>query len=167
MGGESAGGNLATVVCLRARDEGGAMPVAQILIYPVTDSRMNTPSYRENTASKPLNSAMMPWFWNHYLRNEADGREPYASPMQATSLSRLPPAVVITAEIDPLRDEGQAYARRLAEDGVAVRARHFDGVTHEFFGLAGVVPTAKEALKEVTEGLKEAFAQRVEAYSTR
>jgi acetyl esterase len=168
VGGESAGGNLATVACLKARDQGGAMPIAQLLVYPVTDSRMNTPSYRENANAKPLNSAMMAWFWKNYLHSEAEGREPYASPMQATGLNGLPPAIVITAELDPLRDEGEAYAQRLADAGVPVRAQRYNGVTHEFFGLAGVVPTAKEALQEAVEGLQEAFAHRgVESYSTR
>jgi acetyl esterase len=168
VGGESAGGNLATVACLKARDQGGVMPVAQLLIYPVTDSRMNTPSYRENTASQPLHSAMLPWFWKHYLNSEAEGSEPYASPMQATSLRGLPPAIVITAEIDPLRDEGEAYAQRLTEAGVQVHAKRYDGVTHEFFGLAGVVPKAKEALQDAVAGLKEAFSGLgVETYSAR
>jgi acetyl esterase len=163
VGGESAGGNLATVVCLKAKDEGGKMPVAQLLIYPVTDSRMNTRSYQENTDSKPLNSAMMPWFWKHYLGDEADGREPYASPLLAPSLRGLPPATLIFAEIDPLRDEGEAYANRLADAGVPVRATRYTGVTHEFFGLAGVVDKAKEALGEAVEGLKEAFQMKAAA----
>lgn len=159
VGGESAGGNLATVSCLRARDQGGSMPVAQLLVYPVTDSRMNTPSYQENANAKPLNAAMMPWFWGHYLENESDGNDPYASPMMASDLSGLPPAIVITAELDPLRDEGEAYAERLAAAGVSVKATRYDGVAHEFFGLAGVVPTAKEALDNAADGLKLVFSK--------
>ena len=157
VGGESAGGNLATVACLKARDEGGLMPVAQLLIYPVTDARMNTPSYQEQADAKPLNTAMMPWFWKHYLANESQKSEPYASPMLAQSLSGLPPAIVITAESDPLRDEGEAYARRLAAEGVSVTSRRFDGVMHEFFGLAGVVDKATEAVQEAADGLKRVF----------
>ena len=157
VAGESAGGNLATVTCLRARDEGGRMPVAQLLVYPVTDARQNTASYAENANSKPLNSAMMSWFWSHYLESEAQGREPYASPAMAESLRDLPPAIVLTAEIDPLRDEGAAYAKRLADEGVSVDYKHFDGVTHEFFGLAGVVSAATEAVGEAAKGLKKAF----------
>ncbi|MGZ5599066.1 MAG: alpha/beta hydrolase [Methylobacter sp.] len=161
VGGESAGGNLAAVVCLKARDEGGRMPVAQLLIYPVTDYRMNTPSYRENENAQPLNAAMMPWFWKHYLNRESEGHEPYASPMQAPDLSGLPPAIVITAELDPLRDEGEAYSRRLAEAGIFVKATRYNGVGHEFFGLAGVIDKAEEALKEAAEGLGRVFEQQV------
>ena len=165
VGGESAGGNLAAVVCLKARDEGGQLPAAQLLIYPVTDSRMDTPSYRENVYSKPLSSTMMPWFWRHYLSSEANGLEPYASPLQATNLSGLPPAIMITADIDPLRDEGEAYAQRLADAGVSVKATRYHGMTHEFFGLAGVVDKAKEAVEEVADGLKQVFSQSKEAAS--
>lgn len=165
VAGESAGGNLATVVCLRARDEGGQLPVAQLLIYPVTNHQMNTPSYKENENAKPLNAAMMPWFWSHYLENAADGQQPYASPLLATTLRGLPPAIVITAEYDPLRDEGEQYAERMVADGVSVQARRYDGVSHEFFGLAGAVTKAKEALDEAAEGLKRIFEQRADAYS--
>ncbi len=160
VAGESAGGNLATVSCLMARDNGGQMPIAQLLVYPVTDAGMNTPSYRENANAKPLNAAMMKWFWNLYLENASQGREAYASPMMAQSLQGLPPAIVITAENDPLRDEGEAYAKRLADEGVSVDFKRFDGVTHEFFGLAGAVSKAKEALKLATDGLKKVFDAR-------
>lgn len=160
VGGESAGGNLATVACLKARDEGGRLPLAQLLIYPVTDARMNTPSYEEQREAKPLNAAMMPWFWKHYLESESQGREPYASPMLAGSLAGLPPAIVITAENDPLRDEGEAYARRLSDEGVPVDARRFDGVMHEFFGLAGAVGKAADAVKFAAEGLRKIFDAR-------
>jgi acetyl esterase len=157
VGGESAGGNLATVACLKARDAHKPMPVAQLLVYPVTDSSMNTPSYRENANAKPLNAAMMTWFWHHYLDRESQGREPYASPMQA-DLTGLPPATVLTAEFDPLRDEGEAYAQKLLAAGVPVFAKRYDGVTHEFFGLAGVIPTAKKAVEDAATALNEAFA---------
>ncbi len=143
VAGESAGGNLATGSCLMARDNGGQMPVAQLLVYPVTDAGMNTASQRESVNTKPLNSAMMKWFWNNYLENASQGKEPYASPMMAQSLQGLPPAIVITAENDPLRDEGEAYAKRLADEGVSVDFKRFDGVTHEFFGLAGAVSKGK------------------------
>ncbi len=133
------------------------MPVAQLLVYPVTDARMNTPSYKENANAKPLNAAMMPWFWKHYLENQSQGSEPYASPMMAQDLAGLPPAVVITAEADPLRDEGEAYAKRLAEAGVSVNSRRFDGVMHEFFGLAGVVDKGTEAVSFAADGLKRVF----------
>ncbi|MBA3321554.1 MAG: alpha/beta hydrolase [Pyrinomonadaceae bacterium] len=163
VAGESAGGNLAAVTCLKARDEGGRMPVAQLLVYPVTDARQNTPSYTEQANAKPLNAAMMKWFWNHYLENESQGQEPYASPMMAQSLRGLPPAIVITDELDPLRDEGEAYAKRLADEGVSVDFKRFDGVAHEFFGLAGVVDKATEAVGFAAEGLKKVFETRSSA----
>ncbi len=160
VAGESAGGNLATVACLKARDEGGQMPIAQLLVYPVTDASMNTPSYTEQANAKPLNSAMMTWFWKHYLENQSQGSEAYASPLRADSLSGLPPAIVITAENDPLRDEGEAYAKRLADEGVSVDMKRFDGVMHEFFGLAGVVDKATEAMTEAANGLTRVFEKR-------
>lgn len=157
IGGESAGGNLATVTCLKARNEGGFMPMAQLLIYPVTDIRMNTPSYHENADAKPLYSAMMPWFWKHYLKDLRQGLEPYASPMLAGDLSGLPPAIVITAEVDPLRDDGELYAKRLEDAGVPVKAKRYTGVMHEFFGLTGVVGKATQAVEEAADELERLF----------
>ena len=133
------------------------MPVAQLLIYPVTDFRMNTASYDENKNSIPLHSSMMPWFWNHYLAQARQGLEPYASPLLAEDLSGLAPALVITAEFDPLRDEGEAYGRRLAAANVSVRSFRAEGVSHEFFGLAGLVDEAKNALDEAAHGLIQLF----------
>lgn len=155
--GESAGGNLATVVCLKARDEGGRVPIAQLLIYPVTDARMNTPSYDENAHAVPLNSAMMPWFFRHYLKNADQESDPFVSPMLA-DLRDLPPAIVITAEFDPLRDEGEAYAQRLSDSGVLVEVRRYDGMSHEFFGLSGAVGKAKEALDFAVSGLRSTYS---------
>ncbi|MBL8012867.1 MAG: alpha/beta hydrolase [Candidatus Omnitrophica bacterium] len=155
--GESAGGNLATVTCLKARDERGRMPAAQVLIYPVIDARMKAYSYKENSDTAPLNSAMMPWFWKHYLQGEIQGLEPYASPIMAQNLSGLPPAIIITAEHDPLRDEGEAYAARLVDAGVPVRGKRYNGVSHEFFGLAGLVHKAGLAVQESADGLREIF----------
>lgn len=167
VGGESAGGNLATVACLKARDAGERLPIAQLLIYPVTDAAMNTPSYSDNAQAKPLNASMMAWFWYHYLENEFQRSESYVSPLQTTDLSGLPPATVLTAEFDPLRDEGEAYARRLLEAGVSVFAKRYNGVTHEFFGLAGVVPKAKQAVTDAADSLKEAFMLQKQVISTR
>lgn len=155
--GESAGGNLATVVCLKALEEKGHMPIGQILIYPVTDSRLNTPSMREFTHTVPLYSKMMPWFWNHYLQNEGQKTDVYASPIFAEKLSGLPPTLVITAEYDPLRDEGENYAQKLSEAGISVQSTRYEGMVHEFFGLAGAVSKAKEALTEVADWLKELY----------
>ncbi|MBA3248491.1 MAG: alpha/beta hydrolase [Pyrinomonadaceae bacterium] len=160
VGGESAGGNLAAVSCLKARDEGGQLPVFQLLIYPVVNHAFDTPSYRENANSKPLSAAMMPWFFKHYLENERDGDNPYVSPLRAGDLSGLPPALVITAELDVLRDEGEAYAEKLRAAGVLTKAVRYDGMVHEFFGLVGGVDKAQEALTEAAEGLKAAFDSR-------
>jgi Esterase/lipase len=157
IAGESAGGNLATVVCQMAAGDSGASPVVQLLIYPVADMRGGYPSYEENVDSTPLNSKMMPWFKKHYLENESQDSDPKASPILFDNLAALPPAIVITAEFDPLRDEGEAYAGRLADAGVPVKSRRFDGVPHEFFGLAGAVGKAKDALAFAVEGLKDAF----------
>lgn len=157
VAGESAGGNLATVACLRAKDEGGLMPAAQLLVYPVTDSQMNSPSYTEQANAKPLNAAMMQWFWGHYLNNMSEGEHVYASPLRAPDLTGLPPTTVITAELDPLRDEGEAYAQRLADAGVPVKTRRYEGVTHEFFGLAGAVGKAKDAVDFAVDNLRKAF----------
>lgn len=157
VAGESAGGNLAAVACLKAKDEGGKMPVAQLLIYPVTDASMSQPSYAENTDTQPLHTSMMTWFWNYYLENDAQKTEKYVAPLTANDLSGLPPAIIITAEHDPLRDEGEQYAKKLADAGVSVKSQRFDGVVHEFFGVAGAVSKAKDAVKFAADGLTEVF----------
>ncbi len=154
VAGESAGGNLATVVALMARDRQVAAPVHQLLIYPVVSDDMSTPSYQRNANARPLNKPMMQWFFKHY---GADPQNPYALPAKAQTLKGLPSATVLTAEIDPLASEGESYAERLKKDGVKVDYRQFDGVTHEFFGMAPVVPKAQDAQKFAVEGLKKAF----------
>src|SRR5438093_2846493 len=115
VGGDSAGGNLAAVVSLMARDRGGPAIALQLLVYPVTNHAYDTASYRENADGYLLTRDSMVWFWNHYLRTAADGDNPLASPLRAKDLRGLPPAMVLTAEFDPLRDEGEAYAMRLQE----------------------------------------------------
>ncbi|MDQ3001065.1 MAG: alpha/beta hydrolase [Fibrobacterota bacterium] len=154
VGGESAGGNMAAVVSMLCRDRGMAMPLHQLLIYPVTDFSFDTPSYLENADAKPLSRDMMKWFCRHYLENQGEASNPYASPLRARDLSRLPSATVITAEIDPLRSEGEAYAKKLEEARVPVRFRNYEGVTHEFFGMKAVLPEAKEANEFAADGLK-------------
>lgn len=158
VGGESAGGNLAAVTSLMARDKGMQMPVHQLLVYPVTDFSFDTGSYQENAMAKPLNKETMQWFWKHYLESPTDGANPYASPLRATNFGGLPPATVITAEIDPLRSEGEAYAQKLEEAGVAVTATCYSGVTHEFFGMAAGVDEAKQAVEEAAVCLRAAFS---------
>jgi acetyl esterase len=158
VGGESAGGNLAAVTCLMARDRQGKMPVHQMLIYPVTNYAFDTPSYQENANAKPLSKAGMQWFWGQYLNSESDGNNPYASPLKAEDLQRLPSATVITADIDPLRSEGQAYAQRLQEAGIATKTINYENVTHEFFGMGAVVDQAKQAVREAAAGLRSGFS---------
>src|SRR5438093_13283858 len=125
VGGDSAGGNLAAVVSLMARDRGGPPLVFQLLVYPVTDFSFDTPSYSENAEGYLLSAESMRWFWGHYLADPADGKHPHASPLQAENVRGLPPALVITAEYDPLRDEGEAYAARLKQAGVPVTVSRY------------------------------------------
>ena len=160
IAGESAGGNLAAVVAIRARDAGGVQPVHQLLVYPVTDWAGQYPSYDLYADAKPLNKAMMAWFTKYYLPTEADRTKPLASPLRAASLANLPPATVINAEVDPLRDQGFAYAAKLRDAGVPVSAVNFPGQTHEFFGTGAVNADAKQAVKVAAQDLKKAFAGR-------
>jgi acetyl esterase len=159
VGGDSAGGNLAAVVALMSRDRGGPALVHQMLIYPVTDYLPATRSSRENAQGYFLTSDDMAWFWNHYVRDQADGNNPYASPLRAASLSGLPPALVITAEFDPLRDEGEIYAARLQEAGVPVTAIRYDGMIHGFFSMAGTLTQGRNALNQAAAELRRAFEE--------
>jgi acetyl esterase len=158
VGGDSAGGNLSAAVCLRARDEGGPPLRMQVLIYPVTDHDFGTASYEENADGYLLTRDMMKWFWDHYLNDESDGKNPLASPLKAEDLSGLPPAFVLTAEFDPLRDEGEAFADRLEAAGVPVTRTRYDGQIHAFWQMAGVFPTAATAVDEAAAALKGAMA---------
>jgi acetyl esterase len=158
VGGDSAGGNLAAVVALVARDRGAPSIVHQALIYPVTNFDFGTPSYSENATGYFLTTATMRWFWDHYLPAAVDGAHPHASPLRAESLAGLPPALVITAEYDPLRDEGEAYAARLGEAGVPVTMYRYDGMVHGFVQMAALVPAGDRAISEVAAALRAAFA---------
>jgi acetyl esterase len=157
VAGESAGGNLATVMCLLARDRGGVLPSHQLLVYPVTTTRLDFPSVDENAAQLPLNKLMLPWFYSYYLARPEDAQSPYVSPLSAPSLSGLPQATVILAELDPLRDEGHAYAQRLSDAGVPTTATIYPGVTHEFFGMRAVVEQARNAMAQAATALRTAF----------
>jgi acetyl esterase len=160
VGGDSAGGNLAAAVTLMARDRGGPGIAYQLLIYPVTAPARGTQfaSYRDNADGYLLTRGSMEWFWDHYLRSPEDAQNPYAAPLHATDLSGLPPAMVITAEFDPLRDEGRAYAERLQEAGVAVNAKTYDGVIHGFFWMGGVLEDGRGLLAELGKELRSHFA---------
>jgi len=135
VGGDSAGGNLAAAVAQLARDRDGPAIAYQALLYPVADHAFDTDSYAENAEGYFLTKADMEWFWDHYLPNDIAGRNPYASPLRARDLTGLPPATVVTCGFDPLRDEGVAYADRLADAGVEVTHRHYDEMIHGFASM--------------------------------
>jgi acetyl esterase len=158
VGGDSAGGNLTTVVAHMARDRGGPRIAFQLLIYPVTDYNFGTRSYQQNADGYLLTKDAMKWFWNHYLREEADGSSPLASPLRSTKLAGLPPAFVMTAEFDPLRDEGEAYGERLIEAGVPTVVKRYDGMIHGFFSL-GLFDQGRQAISDAAAGLRKAFAE--------
>jgi acetyl esterase len=138
IGGDSAGGNLTAVVALMARDRAGPAARFQLLVYPVIDVACDTISYEENGRDYYLSDEMMKWFWDQYLEAGADRKDPYHSPIHADDLSGLPPALVITAEYDPLRDEGEAYAAALRKAGVEATATRCDGMIHGFFSMAEI-----------------------------
>ena len=139
--GDSAGGNLAAVVALMARDRGGPAIAGQVLLYPITDHSFDTPSYKENGSGYFLTTETMKWFWKHYLATPEQGSEPYASPLRA-ELKGLPPAIVLTAQYDPLRDEANAYAAKLQEAGVKVRRVACMGQVHGFLRRLDLFPMA-------------------------
>jgi len=132
IAGDSAGGNLATVVCLAAKDNGTTMPAAQLLFYPSTGKGEGTLSYEENGQGYILTAEMMSWFEKSYFKGEENAKEPYASPLLATDLSGMPPAMIITAQYDPLRDQGAQYAERLKESGNQVHYECYSGMIHGF-----------------------------------
>jgi len=167
VGGDSAGGNLSAVVSQMARDRGGPSLVFQLLVYPVTDVAMDTPSYHDNADGYLLTAAAMRWFWNHYVPNKADRENPYAAPLRAFDLSGLPSALVLTAGFDPLRDEGEAYARRLQTAGVPTTLSRYEGMIHGFFGMDSMLSEAVRALTEATQALKKAFGGREDGVAGR
>lgn len=153
VGGDSAGGCLAAAVCLMAKDQGGPAIAHQFLIYPVTDCNFDTPSYQDFSEGYFLSQDMMRWFWRHYLAAESDASNPLASPLRANDLSGMPPATVITAGFDPLRDEGKAFADRLAAAGVAVNYRCYHDMIHGFLGLPVPLTAAQQAIAYMAEQL--------------
>ncbi len=158
IAGDSAGGNLTAVVALLARDRGGPSLRHQVLIYPVADHDFETQSYRDNATGYLLTRASMQWFWSHYAPDEAQRRAVHASPLRAEKLVGLPPATVITAEYDPLRDEGEAYAARLREAGVATVATRYDGQVHGFVSLFDVFEQGKVATEQIAAALRAELA---------
>ena len=157
LAGDSAGGNLAAAVTLMNRDRGVSQPMFQVLIYPVMNYDFDTTSYHENADGYHLTRSGMMWGWRHYLDNVEDGHSPYASPLRADNLQGLPPALVITAQFDPLRDEGEAYAEKLRVCGVPVTLRRYDGMIHGFARRIGMLTRADEALQEIAAALHAAL----------
>jgi acetyl esterase len=154
VGGDSAGGNLAAVVAISARDGNGPAISGQVLIYPATDFAMTHASHREPETSILLTHSVIRWFRDHYLSGSADTHDWRASPVRAGTLIGLPPAYVLTAGGDPLRDEGDEYAKRLKEAGVPVTFRHFSGQFHGFFTMGKLLDQANVAAGEIATWLK-------------
>jgi acetyl esterase len=163
VAGDSAGGNLATVVALLSRDAGGPKLVFQLLVVPVTEYLPENASYRENGEGYFLTRNFMAWFFSHYLKREEDKRDWRAFPSLAGSLAGLPPALVLTAEYDPLRDEGEAYARQLSAAGVSVQQHRFEGTIHQFFVMSEALPQGRTAMKLAAGCLRRAFQQETAA----
>jgi len=156
--GDSAGGNIAAAAALVLRDLAGPRLIGQLLIYPVTDHySVETPSYRENAEGYGLTRDTMVWFWDHYLTDASEADNPYVSPLRAADLSRLPPALVVTAEYDPLRDEGEQYAEKLRAAGTPAVTQRWDGVNHGFFFWSGRVDKAGAAMAESCAWLRRIF----------
>ena len=158
VGGDSAGGNLAAAVTLMARERGGPRFIYQYLAYPVLDGAMSLPSYKGNATGFGLTGQTMAWYWDQYVPDPADRKNPLASPLNAPDLNGLPAALVLTAEFDPLLDEGEAYAGRLQEAGVPVELKRYDGLIHGFLGQTAEYDAAKLALAELAASLRRAFA---------
>jgi acetyl esterase/lipase len=157
IAGWSAGANLAAVTCQRVRDEGGPSILGQLLLTPATDCDMSTGSYVENAEGYVLTAALLRWFWSHYC-DPADRSDPRASPLRAKDLSRLPSAMIVTCEFDPLRDEGQAYAAALTRARVPVRELHARGHTHLSPTMVDVVISGEPVRAQMAEALRGFFS---------
>lgn len=159
VAGESAGGNLAAAVALMARDRGDLALSYQLLIYPATQYQSNTASFHQYGENYFLTADSINWFWHHYLPSPQEGKNPYASPLLAENLANLPPGLIVTAEFDPLRDEGEAFGDRLRAAGVAVKTIRYNGTIHGFINFTKFLPLGQIALKEIGANLQAAFAQ--------
>jgi acetyl esterase/lipase len=156
LAGESAGGGLAIATAIAARDRKLQMPVAVISVYPIAGTDTTTESYVENAEAKPLNRAMMSWFFEKYLNGPQDRADVRVN-LVAADLHGLPPTTIINAQIDPLRSDGETLAKKLEAAGVDVQQKTYDGVTHEFFGMGKVVDNAMAAEQMAADALKKAF----------
>jgi acetyl esterase len=160
VGGDSAGGNLSAVVSLLARERGGPKLVHQLLIYPVTDYSFETPSHVANAEGYFLTRSLMKWFLGHYFAGATERADPRFAVLRAADLRGLPPATVLTAEFDPLRDEGESYAAKLRAAGVAVKVTRFDGMIHGFFTMPALFRQADDAIDGAADALRGAFGPR-------
>jgi len=158
VAGDSAGGNLAAGLSLRVRDGDGPPLVGQLLVYPNTDQLADDESMRANDDPWLFNHHSVAWYREQYLTSAGDAADPLASPLRAPRLDGLPPALVITAEYDPLRDQGERYAQRLAQAGVPARYSRYPGMVHGFFAMSGTVDDARTAVAEAAGALREWFA---------
>lgn len=156
VGGDSAGGHLAALTALEARDRGVDLAL-QILAYPVIDFACDTGSYREHANVRNLTADAMRWFWEQFLPDAAEGATPEASPLRAASLSGVAPALVFVAEYDPLCDEGEAYAEALAAAGVPVEYRRYDGMIHGFMRMPAAIDRGRDAIDDVAAALRRAL----------
>jgi acetyl esterase/lipase len=154
--GESAGGNLAASVSMMARDKKMQMPLHQVLVYPIAGYDFTTASYKESDSTKPLSSGLMKWFFDKYLNSAADGKNPMISLVNA-NLKGLPSTTIIAAQYDPLRTEGETLSDNLKKAGIATTYKLYNGVNHEFFGMAAILPEAKEAQGLAVDELKKTF----------
>lgn len=161
VAGESAGGNLALNTAIRARDEGLSIPTHQLLIYPVASTSMDSASYKEHANAKPLSKKGMTWFVENYTNGTTDLQDKRLNLVEA-NFKGLRPATIITADIDPLRDEGKLLAERMRGQGVEVEYRNYDGVTHEFFGMAPLIQEAAAAQNFAVTDLKESFEKQAQ-----
>jgi acetyl esterase len=162
--GDSAGGNLSAAVALMARDRSGPALRCQILVYPATalDLDGDMPSRRENAEGYVLSSAAVEWCVGNYLRDPGDALEPYASPLHAADHSGLPPALIVTAEYDPLRDEGEAHGERLRAAGVEVTVSRYDGMVHGFYWMLGEVDRSRDLYREIGDFARTALLTATE-----
>lgn len=158
VGGDSAGGNLSAVISIMARDQKTPKIAFQLLIYPATDLTCSAPSHKTNT-EYILSPDDIGWFMGHYLRNDADRRNPLASPSFAASFKELPPALIITAEFDPLRDEAEDFGKKLRGAGVPVQVSRYEGMVHGFASMGDILDKGKQAVAEASAALKRAFAK--------
>ena len=157
VAGESAGGNLAAVLCLKARDQAGPPIDFQLLLYPVVDHDLTRPSYADNGTGYILETATMHWFWDHYCPDPASRNHPHASPLKAADHAGLPPALVMTAEFDPLRDEGNLYAETLAAAGTRAEAICCEGLVHDFFATAQQFKASRVPFETACTALRKAL----------